>query len=271
MALFKKYFIELFKFINDVFLLFYFSLKSPMNHEDFVILTGSDSTHFNSLVNLLKTLIANEPNTEVKIINLGMNKKEIEFLKKNFEYEIKNFNFQQYPNFVSKRDKFNKLGAYAWKPISIYNEYNSTRKNLIWLDAGCLVTKELHLLKNIIRKNGFYSPQSSDTIKRWTHKTTLKELKVPISYLKKRNISGGIVGFAKNSKYINELLNTWYLNCLNETIIAPPGSSRLNHRQDQAILSILVHKFKVSKYTPRTHLIFGILRHQDNEKEKYLQ
>jgi len=271
MALFKKYFLELFKLLNDTFLLFYFLFKKPLNNEDFLIITGSDSTHFNSLVNLLKTLTLHEPYTEVIIINLGMTENEIDYLKLNFDYKINDFNFKNYPDFVSRRDKFGKLGAYAWKPISIFNEFNKTSKNLIWLDAGCLIKKELYLLKKIIKKNGFYSPQSSDNIERWTHLDTLKILEVPINYYKKRNISGGIVGFAKNSRKVNELINSWYRSSIDESIIAPSKSSRLNHRQDQAILSVLIHKLKISKYTPRTHLIFGILKHKDNEKEKYLQ
>ena len=65
-----------------------------LNDKDFLILTGSDSTHFNSLVNLLKTLIAYEPNTEVVIINLGMSKNEIQYLESNFNYQIKELNLK---------------------------------------------------------------------------------------------------------------------------------------------------------------------------------
>ena len=271
MAIFKKYIYELIKILNDIFLFFYFYTKKPVNNKDFLFVTGSDSSHFNSLINLLLTLQTHERNSEVVIINLGMSKKENDYIKDNFQYKIKDFKFKDYPDFVSKRDEFGKLGAYAWKPISIFSEFQETMKNIIWLDAGCLITKELRLLKNIIRKNGFYSPQSSDNIGKWTHEKTLEKLNVPIGYTKKRNISGGIVGFSKNSNKAYKLLEFWYQSCIDEEVIAPLGSSRLNHRQDQAILSVLIHKFKISKYTPRTHKIFGILRHQDNEQEKYLQ
>ena len=93
-------------------------------------------------------------------------------------------------------------------------------------------------------------------------------LKAPNSILRKRNISGGIVGFAKNSSLVDDLLDEWYKHSINEEIIAPTGSSRSNHRQDQAILSVLIHKFKLSLLTPRTHRIFGILKHQDDEKRQ---
>ena len=112
----------------------------------------------------------------------------------------------------------------------------------------------------IIKKNGFYSPQSSDNIEKWTHEQTLNSLEAPNSILRKRNISGGIVGFAKNLDKVDNLLDEWYKHSINKEIIAPRGSSRANHRQDQAILSVLIHKFRLSLLTPRTHRIFGILK-----------
>lgn len=270
MALFKKYIYEIYKLSIDILLIFYFMLKKPLNKKEFLILTGSDSTHFNSLINLLKTLKKYEKESEVIVINLGMETKELKFIKDNYKYKIINFNFMESPDFVSKRDKYGKLGSYAWKPISILKEFNNTSKNIIWLDAGCLINKNLKLLKGIIRKNGFYSPQSSDNIAKWSHKETLKKLQTENNILKKRNISGGIVGFSKNSKKVEELLISWYKYSITKEVIAPKGSSRLNHRQDQTILSVLMHKMKISTFTPRTHLIFGILRHQDNENDKYL-
>ena len=160
MAIFKKFFKEFIKLNIDLFLLFYFLFIKKINNEEFVILTGSDSTHFNSLVNLLKSLIEYENNSQIKVINLGMNTREIQYLEENFNIEIAEFDFDNNPSFLKERDEFNKLGSYAWKPISIYKEFIESTKNIIWLDAGCLITRNLKLLKSIIKKNGFYSPQS---------------------------------------------------------------------------------------------------------------
>ncbi len=270
MDIFKKNIRELFNFVIDIFLISYFSLKRKKNEEDFLILTGSDSTHFNSLVNLLTSLSKYEKETKIEIYNLGLKDDEKNYLRENFNFMIIDFDFNKYPEFVSKRDEFNKLGSYAWKPIIIHEQYQSRKENILWLDAGCLVNKKLKLIKNIILKNGFYSPQSSDNIKKWTHETTLSKLKVPESFYNRRNISGGICGFSKNFPKIQNLISDWYKYSLDEEIISPKGSSRINHRQDQALLSLLLHFYKLSKSTPRTHNIFGILRHQDNEEYKYL-
>ena len=80
MAIFKKFFKEFIKLNIDLFLLFYFLFIKKINNQEFVILTGSDSTHFNSLVNLLKSLMKYENNSQIKVINLGMNTREIRYL-----------------------------------------------------------------------------------------------------------------------------------------------------------------------------------------------
>lgn len=271
MDIFKKTINEIGKFLTDLYLILFFFFKKKNNEDDFSILTGSDSSHFNSLVNLLTSLSEYEKDTKVKIFNLGLTGEEKNYLLNNFNYEVVDFEFNKYPEFVRRRDKFNKLGSYSWKPIIIYEEYKKNTENLIWLDAGCLINKNLKLIKNIILKNGFYSPQSSDNVKRWTHESTLLKLKVPKEFYKKRNISGGICGFSHNSVLINNLISDWYKYSINKEIISPPGSSRLNHRQDQALLTLLVHFYQLSNSTPRGHRIFGILRHQDDEEYKYLQ
>ena len=271
MDIFKKSIREIAMILYDVLLILIYLFRPSINTDEFLILSGSDSTHFNSLVNLLNSLNKFEKGTEVIVINLGLSVDEVKHLKENFKYKIKDFDFANNPDFVSARDDDNKLGSYAWKPISIHKEFKNTSKNVLWLDAGCLINKKLSLLKIIIKKNSFYSPQSSDNIEKWTHEQTLNSLEAPISILGKRNISGGIVGFAKNSDKVDNLLDEWYKHSINEEIISPRGSSRSNHRQDQAILSVLIHKYRLSLLTPRTHHIFGILKHQDDEKDNYLQ
>jgi hypothetical protein len=269
MAIFKKQYKELVNILTDFFLIVFFSVRQISNYQNFTIITGSDSTHFKSLINLLNTLKKYEKNSVIKVIDLGMSGTEIAQINENYDFEIEQFNFDKYPQFVKKRDKYNKLGAYAWKPISINKEFNSTKNNIIWLDAGCIITKELKLLKKIITKNGFYSPESSDNIRKWTHPAVLEALNVKKNVHTKRNVSGGIVGFSKNISQIADLLEEWSTQASNLELIAPKGSSRDNHRQDQALLSLLVHKYNLSTFTLRTHKMFGILKHQDVDDDYY--
>ncbi len=265
MDIFKKYILNFKRYLTDIFLLVFSIFIKKSNNLGFTILTGSDSTHFNSLLNLLKSLSIYESNTTVKIINLGLDNHEIELIQKLYNYEIIDFNFEDYPPFVSERDQFNKLGSYAWKPISIRNEFKESGSNVIWLDAGCIITKSLSKIKILITKNGFYSPESSDKVKKWTHLETIKLMKISQSVLNKRNISGGIVGFSQVNSQSVRMLEDWYSYSIIKEVISPEGSSRLNHRQDQAVLTLLMHHYKLSWSTLRTHKMFGILKHQDVE------
>src|SRR5262249_594703 len=71
----------------------------------------------------------------------------------------------------------------------------------------------------------------------------------PDDYGDRRNADATLVGFAigsapapaREALYHNVVL-PWKRCALAKDCIAPPGSSRQNHRQDQAVLSYLVHR-----------------------------
>jgi hypothetical protein len=266
----KKIFSETYKLIFDICLLIRLRSQKTINSKEFKIVTGCDSSHFNSLVNLLKSIKKHEPYTETVVYNLGLSSDEITYLKNNFDFKVINFEFKKYPKFIGEIDLSNKLGSYGWKPIIINKEYSKNDKNLLWLDAGCLLTKKLALLKKYILKVGFYSPESSNSVKDWSHISTIQKLNLPSKYLNSPNFSGGLVGIAQNDKKIKELINKWEYFALDKETIAPKGSSRDNHRQDQTILTLLVYILEINNNLFKSHRIFGLLKDQDNEKFKYI-
>jgi hypothetical protein len=266
----KKLLSETYKLIFDFGLFFKLRSQKSLNSKEFKIVTGSDSSHFNSLVNLLKSIKKYEPYTETIVYNLGLSSDEITYLKNNFDFKVINFEFKKYPKFIGEIDLSNKLGSYGWKPIIINKEYSKNDKNLLWLDAGCLLTKKLALLKKYILKVGFYSPESSNSVKDWSHISTIQKLNLPSKYLNSPNFSGGLVGIAQNDKKIKELINKWEYFALDKETIAPKGSSRDNHRQDQTILTLLVYILEINNNLFKSHRIFGLLKDQDNEKFKYI-
>ena len=206
-----------------------------------------------------------EPTIEVVIIDIGLTEKQLVFLKNNFSYKIKKFNFDNFPIFFKDYDSDGKLGSYAWKAPALFNEFYKSEKNIIYLDAGCELRKSLNSLKFIILKNGFYSPESSNNIEYWTHPQTLKIMKAKKNLLRKRNFSSGIVGMAIDNEINQMIIEDWAKFSQIKDVIAPKGSSRKNHRQDQSILNILVHQNLKSYMIPRTHKIFGILKHQNKD------
>ncbi len=251
--------------IIDYFLVIIFLFRAKINNKEFKIITISDSYFFDALTNLLTSIHKYETKIEVVIIDIGLNEKQTVFLKNNFNYKIKKFNFDKFPLFFKDYDLDGKLGSYAWKAPALFNEFYESEKNIIYLDAGCELRKSLNFLKFIILKNGFYSPESSNNIEYWTHPHTLKIMKAEKSLLRKRNFSSGIVGMVIDNKKNQKIIDEWAKFSRNKDVIAPKGSSRKNHRQDQSILNILVHQNLKSYMIPRTHKIFGILKHQNKD------
>ena len=238
------------------------NFKKNLNSLEFKFVLISDSTYFKSLINLINSILKYEKEPDIVLYDIGFLPNELDILKEKYDLKIVKFQFNNYPSFISKRDKFNKLGSYAWKAVVLWDEYSKGDKNIIYLDAGCLITKELKLLKFVLRKVGYFSPESSNKVVDWTHKKTLENLNVDRKIYYKRNISAGMLGFTIDNFRVYELLKSWYENSIVEDNIAPLGSSRINHRQDQSILTILTHQKFNHLLLPRTHKLFGILKHQ---------
>ena len=228
-----------------------------------VIVTGSDSSHFKSLYQLLKSLVTYEGNTKIIIFDLGITTQEREIIKNDFpNFELRKFDYSKYPSYFNIKEN---AGEYAWKPVIINDVLNEFKTSICWLDGGNKVTKPLILLRKIIEFYGFYSPFSKGIISDWTHPKSLECLGVSKNenLLKQRNLNGACVSADYNNLEVRMVIKNWSDCAKNKNCIAPKGSSRENHRQDQAILSTLVYKqlFNIGK--KMAYRKFGFKTHQD--------
>ena len=97
--------------------------------------------------------------------------------------------------------------------------------------------------------------------------------------LNKRNFMAGIVGVNNENVAIKNLIKDWKMYSQIEDCISPPGSNRLNHRQDQSILSMLMYIHMLDGYKFRDYknseLLIGqtfnkiFLQDIDHNDEKY--
>ena len=132
------------------------------------------------------------------------------------------------------------------------------------MDAGCIITQPLYRIRKVIDKIGLYSPVSKGTIVDWTHPSTLDFLKVDKSLLQKNNLSGGIVAVNYQFKKAVQIIKRWKECALIKECIAPMGSNRTNHRQDQAVLTILADQSNITDVMPKQFL--GCMVHRDVDK-----
>lgn len=176
----------------------------------------------------------------------------------NKHISYKYFNYSLYPSYF----KINKnKGEYAWKPIIIRTTYYMMRRTILWMDAGCIITNKLDKVFYDINKYQCWSIYSCGNISSWTHSGMIKYLNVSKSMLHKKVCAGGLVGFKWNSLLSTIILKEWVSCAYHKECIAPKGSNRKNHRQDQSALTILLYKYNVFEICP--YNTYNIYTHKD--------
>lgn len=266
---YKSLLLEYTNYLNDI--LYFLPLIFRKDDREINLVTASDYTFFDSLVQLIKNSIENNYYEKIIIYDLGLSIEQINHLRQKYEFIIiKKFKFSDYPRFVSERDEFNKLGSYAWKSIILYEEVKKTENLVLWMDSANLYKGNIKNLKKIILFRGMYSPYSNGTINDWTYSTTLKLMKVNEQIKTKRNLTGGLIGVDPKNQHIVEFLNNWKSACLKPNLIEPEGSTRENHRQDQSLLSILFYQNFSKIYFFKTKRISGIKVNQNPNQKFYI-
>ena len=159
---------------------------------------------------------------------------------------LKHFDFSKYPSYFNININ---AGEYAWKPVIINEVMNTisdyTNTILLWCDSGNIFTTDLYTHYNIIKQNNVYSPTSSGTIRQWTHPKTLEWFNINYDdiVLTYSPRNGAILGFNIENIVVREFIKKFNdLACIKDCI-APQGSNRSNHRQDQAVFTLLYYNF----------------------------
>jgi hypothetical protein len=207
------------------------------------MITGASDNHFNTLINMINSFINYNEKNYLIVYNLGLSENNWNDLKNKFNgYKFityKTFDYSKYPEWFNINIE---AGHYAWKPTIIYEtslEY--INEIIVWMDAGNLIKNNLFELENFIINNFIYSAISSGDINKWTHPSTIAYLKC--SWLNLINRNGACLGFNTKIDSVKKFLYEFYNYSQIKECIAPDGSSRKNHRQDQAVFTILFYKY----------------------------
>lgn len=229
------------------------------------IVTGASDNHFRSLLQFLRS-VPSELLANTFVWNLGLSDANVHILETDFPATVKRrFPFESYPAYFDIRVA---AGEYAWKPVAIAKtaeEIQDKPPVLLWCDAGnrAMHTDIFQRIEIIIRQQGVYTPISWGTVRRWTHPACLDYFAIlptdPILELWPRN--GAIVGFDLSNAASVTFMNEWARLAQIKECIAPEGSDRENHRQDQAVLTLLYYKYTNNQYLENSEL--NIATHQD--------
>jgi hypothetical protein len=218
--------------------------------KDFIIATGSSSNHFKSLKQLIRSFLDVYPEDDSRnqmiVYDLGLT--EEQWLELNADLGspkivYRNFEFNKYPDYFAIQ---NNAGEYAWKPAIIHSlltEFTADTQPeiLFWMDAGNKLVEKMDVVIEFVRKNKIYSDRSAGNIIDWTHPSTLQFMGVEkdADLLNEGNCNGACYGFYLGEQWVRDFITDFYGLAIKKECIAPEGSNRTNHRQDQSVFSIL--------------------------------
>jgi len=181
--------------------------------------------------------------------------------------EFRDFNFSKYPPHVAT------LGCYAWKAPIVVAEVAREKEEdrgsvVVWLDSGVALHQPLRKIRAMALEEGFASDETARSIARFSHEGTLRyfvqnfnmDPAVAAAFAAKRrenpatldspqglpdalkkftNCNGAFSAHVPGSRRFETISQRWLRCSLNKTCVCPRGSSRANHRQDQAALTLL--------------------------------
>ncbi|GBB84963.1 hypothetical protein RclHR1_11550005 [Rhizophagus clarus] len=231
------------------------------------IVTGASANHFCPIRAFIYNLKGTLQGLNIRVIvyDLGLTKVQRVEMKslrsKGFFDELRIFKFAKYPSFWNIS---NARGEYAWKPAIIAEVSRDYPGEIIsWLDSGTLPERRyFEELPTLLKAfDGFLSPRSGGFMKNWTHPGVYEYYNDDASrYDDLPNCNGASVAF--DTKMTQHIINDWYTCALDKNCIAPIGSSRQNHRQDQAILTYLAAREE--RFCNIEKESFWIYSHQDS-------
>lgn len=205
-----------------------------------VIVSGSDYTHFKSLIQFIKSVQYYESGSQTVIYDLGLTKEQHGIIRRNYPFvTLRVFDYTKHPWYFNIKIE---AGRFAWKPVIISNILHEFRSPTIWFDAGCKLTQPLYRIRDIINENGFYSPIAlPGVIKDWTHPQFIEFLNASDEIINKPSFNGAMIAINYNHAGAMKLVEKWTNCALEEKCWAPYDSSKKNHRW-QTIMSILAYQ-----------------------------
>jgi hypothetical protein len=217
---------------------------------ELIVVTAASSNHAGALRQMLESLRRLE--ARVECYDLGLTTEQARALPRWDGFFYHRFDYAAHPPHL---DVSVNAGEYAWKPVIVADvverlRAHDHRSDVLWADAGCYFHALQPIADRVGETGGLWVRPSPGVMREWAHPLMFEYLGVDANeYGDKRNADATLVGFAMGSAtppareaLYREIVLPWRTCALARDCIAPPGSSRANHRQDQAVLSYLVHK-----------------------------
>jgi hypothetical protein len=204
-----------------------------------VFVTGSSANHFALSVLLLHSIFVHEATPpHVLYYDLGLTPDQAAWLRATPGVRVRRFPFERMPPHFAMQ-----FYSFAWKPTLLADVLEHEAEAVVWLDAGDRLQGPASTTVPLthVHTHGFLSRPSGGRVRDLTHPGTLAALGVSAedAVLDSINCDASFLVLTRNAT-LDALVRPWRACAMEAVCIAPPGSSTRNHRQDQAVLSVLV-------------------------------
>jgi hypothetical protein len=219
-----------------------------------IVVTAASSNHAGPLRYMLASLRA--LGARVECYDLGLTAADVRALPRWDGLFYHRFDYASYPPHMNVEVN---AGEYAWKPAIVADVVERTRasatpEDVLWTDAGSYFHALDPIAARIRASAGLGIRTSSGTMGQWTHPRMLEHFGAAIDRFRdKPNADATLIGFATGhpsgavrDRVYRDIIVPWKACAMTRACIAPDGSSRRNHRQDQAALSYLVNKHDIA-------------------------
>lgn len=222
-----------------------------------ILITSCDSSkYFARLVNLIGSVQYWEPNLRVVVYDLGLSANDRATVEQwSNVFAVHTVPFDELPS------HFRYLRQFAWKPWVMRDALRRYHPSaILYQDAGQELRQPLDAVRATIERDGhlFVAQDGAQTqlrccgrIRELTHEGTLVALGVAESLPADAMMcAGGIQGYRnQDARAVAAVLEPTLRCAMDVDCIAPDGSSLANHRYDQSVFSIHLHRSGIACQT----------------------
>lgn len=232
--------------------------------DDFVLVTAADEAYVqnNRLENLIGSIHFWEPEMRIEIYDLGISVETRARIKDWKNVIVRSFPFEELPpHFRRLRE------TYAFKPWALHDVLQREDR-VVWIDANMEIRRPLSELRMILTTKGHFftiqRPRFPNA--RFHFPGAVAQLGCSAEAYSRYQSPAGFQGYKKGSyAYENVLLPL--VDCaLDEKCIAPSGTSRSNHRQDQTAFNAILCRLNWTDV--EIDIKWWLSSHIDDQNEK---
>jgi len=203
-----------------------------------VIVTAANAPYFPRLENLIGSIHFWEPNTRIRIYDLGLESKDVEKICSWKNVEIQHMPYDTLPEHVQD------ARIVAFKSWVILNSLESF-EDVLWLDANFELRRPLDEAWDILLRDGYFLTTCGRLFPTNINvrPQMLERYKCQLPPSSRLEYTTAVVGVRKNSWFHRSILQEMNRCCMEYACLWPPGTTFQNQRRDQSVLNAFLCNF----------------------------